>query len=113
MLKGQKIVAFGGLADNVQFFDALRQTNCRLVQTLEYADHHQYDRSDLDCIAAVADEQAADRVVTTLKDFVKIQAFENIPMGLVVVDVTIQVVGNDDRLIKTIITGNKTALKEP
>ena len=106
MLKGKRAVAFAGLADNRQFFDVLKQAKCRLVQTVEYADHHRYDRSELDYLAAMAQQQDADFLITTLKDFVKIEAFEKIPSRMVVVDVAIRVIGDDDRLIKTILAAN-------
>jgi tetraacyldisaccharide 4'-kinase len=106
-LKGQRVVAFAGLADNTQFFDTLRQSDCHLIQTIEYADHYRYDRRDLDRIAAEAKKLAAESVVTTLKDFVKIEALENLPMRLVVVDVVIQVIGEYARLHELILTANK------
>ena len=106
ILTGKKAVAFAGLADNSQFFDVIRQANCRLVQTLEYTDHYQYNRSDLDYIAAVAEKQAADILITTLKDFVKIEAFEKRPSRMVVIDVSIRVTGDGDRFIKTILASN-------
>ncbi len=107
VLKGQRVVAFAGLADNTQFFNTLKQADCNLIQTIAYEDHFRYDRSDLDRIVAEAKKLNADSLVTTLKDYVKIEAFDNLPMRLVVVDVVIKVIGNDDRLLKTIMAGSK------
>jgi tetraacyldisaccharide 4'-kinase len=114
MLKGKRALAFAGLADNAQFFDALRQADCQLVQTVEYEDHHTYDPIELDRIAALAEKQAVDMLITTLKDYVKIEGFARIPRQLVVVDVAIRVVGDEDRLLKSILIGKKIRpSKEP
>ena len=74
-----------------------------MVQTVEYDDHYRYDRSELDRIAALAEKQAVDILITTLKDYVKIEAFERIPRRLVVVDAAIRVVGDKERLLKSIL----------
>jgi hypothetical protein len=53
-------------------------------------------------------------LITTLKDYVKIEAFARIPRQLVVVDVAIRVVGDKDRLLKSILIGKKLRpSKEP
>jgi tetraacyldisaccharide 4'-kinase len=95
VLKGKKAVAFAGLADNAQFFDSLEQAGCRLEHTFAFSDHHCYCSSDLDRIAAMVKEKGSDVLVTTLKDFVKIENDRTWPVPLKVVDVTIKLSTNE------------------
>ena len=102
MLKGKKAVAFAGLADNAQFFDSLEQAGCMLVRTFSFADHHRYGCIDLDRIAATVIEKSADVLVTTLKDFVKIERVKQWPVALTVLDVTIKLTKDEDVFLKTL-----------
>ena len=95
-LKGKKIVAFAGLADNDQFFDSLEQAGCMLEHKFSLADHHRYGGKDLDRIAATAKEKGADVIVTTFKDFVKIENYSHWPVALVAVDVNIKLSKDED-----------------
>jgi len=97
MLKGKKAVAFAGLADNDQFFDSLEQAGCMLVRTFSFADHHRYGCTDLDRIAQTAQEDKADVIVTSFKDYVKIENRKRWPLPLVSVDVEIQLLDHAHR----------------
>ena len=102
MLRGQRAVAFAGLADNTQFFDSLEQAGCILVRTFSFADHYRYGGSDLDRIAATVIEKGANVLVTTLKDFVKVEHVKQWPVVLTVVDVTIKLTRDEDVFFKTL-----------
>ncbi|MEK6374616.1 MAG: tetraacyldisaccharide 4'-kinase [Acidobacteriota bacterium] len=67
-VRGKRIFAFAGLADNEQFFEALRACGATLVGTRGFPDHHRYTAADL---AAIRNAEA-DLIVTTEKDAVKI-----------------------------------------
>jgi lauroyl/myristoyl acyltransferase/tetraacyldisaccharide-1-P 4'-kinase len=66
-LRGQRVFAFAGLANNQQFFDALRP-HVQLVGTKSFRDHHPYAAADIAAIHAAAGDA---RIVTTEKDAVK------------------------------------------
>jgi len=102
ILKGKKAVAFAGLADNAQFFDSVEQAGCMLVHTFSFADHHRYGCIDLDRIAATVIEKGADVLVTTLKDFVKIEHVRQWPVVLTVLDVTIKLTKDEDVFLQTL-----------
>ena len=68
IVKGKRVFAFAGLADNKQFFAALRDCGAIVVGTRGFPDHHRYSAAD---IAALKNEKA-DLLVTTEKDVVKI-----------------------------------------
>jgi len=67
-LRGRRVFAFAGLANNQQFFDALRE-HVQLTGTKSFRDHHPYTATDL---AAIRREAGDARIVTTEKDKVKI-----------------------------------------
>ena len=67
-VKGKRVFAFAGLADNEQFFAALRDCGAIVTGSRGFPDHHRYTAAD---IAALKNENA-DLLVTTEKDAVKI-----------------------------------------
>lgn len=71
-LRGKRVFAFSGLADNEQFFRSLRDAGLDVAGTRSFTDHHRYTAADLDAIRSEA--KKADAIVTTEKDAVKIDA---------------------------------------
>ena len=95
-MKAKKAVAFAGLADNDQFFTSLEQAGLMLEHTFAFADHHSYADSDVDRIVATALDKGAEVLVTTFKDFVKIENDGRWPMELVAVDVNIKLIKDEN-----------------
>jgi tetraacyldisaccharide 4'-kinase len=71
-LRGRRVFAFAGLADNEQFFQMLRRGEIDLVHTMTFPDHHRYTALQLQGIRDEAEEAGAETIVTTEKDAVKI-----------------------------------------
>lgn len=69
-LRGKRVFAFAGLADNEQFFDSLRREGLTVERTRGFPDHHAYSALDLAQIHHAA--RGTDAIVTTEKDAVKI-----------------------------------------
>lgn len=67
--------AFAGLANNAQFFDALRRSGVELTGTLSFPDHHRYTAADLERIRKAA---AGHPILTTEKDEVKLPPSDDI-----------------------------------
>jgi tetraacyldisaccharide 4'-kinase len=67
-LRGKRVFAFAGLADNEQFFDALRAAGLNVTGTRGFRDHHRYTPADIEALK----REPADVLVTTEKDAVKI-----------------------------------------
>ncbi len=67
-LRGKKVFAFAGLADNAQFFRLFDLAGSR-----GFPDHHRYTKSDIETIKREANGNA---IVTTEKDAVKIDDAE-------------------------------------
>jgi tetraacyldisaccharide 4'-kinase len=68
-LRGRKVFAFAGLANNEQFFASLREAGLDVSATKSFPDHHRYTPADLESIRKAAGPAA---IVTTEKDKVKI-----------------------------------------
>lgn len=71
-LRGKKVLAFAGLADNRQFFQSLRRCGADVVAVRSFRDHAVYDAALLDEIEKRAKVMGA-LVVTTSKDAAKFE----------------------------------------
>jgi tetraacyldisaccharide 4'-kinase len=79
-LRGQKVFAFAGLANNEQFFAMLRENGVELIGTHGFPDHHDYGSDDASLIERLA--RGADRIVTTEKDAVKLPGRDMIAVAI-------------------------------
>jgi lauroyl/myristoyl acyltransferase/tetraacyldisaccharide-1-P 4'-kinase len=75
-LRGKRVFAFAGLADNEQFFASLRAAGVVLGGTKGFPDHHRYSDADLAAL-----KRNGLPLVTTEKDKVKISDPEVIAVG--------------------------------
>ena len=75
-LKGKRVFAFAGLADNEQFFASLRAAGLDLAGTKGFPDHHRYTGEDLAAL-----KRNGLPLVTSEKDKVKISDPEVIAVG--------------------------------
>jgi tetraacyldisaccharide 4'-kinase len=88
-LEGLPLVAFCGIARNGDFLGTLARFGANIVKSLAYPDHHPYSETDLNRIRRVAGQTGARGLVTTEKDFVRIQSRLDWPLPLVVIGVGI------------------------
>ncbi|HEX7192306.1 MAG TPA: tetraacyldisaccharide 4'-kinase [Thermoanaerobaculia bacterium] len=79
-LRGKKVFAFAGLANNEQFFAMLRENGVELTGTRGFPDHHDYGRIETALIKQSA--RGADLIVTTEKDAVKLADRDMIPVAI-------------------------------
>ena len=75
-LRGRRVFAFAGLADNQQFFASLRAAGVDLAGTKGFPDHHRYTAADLAAL-----KRNGLPLVTTEKDKIKIDDPEVIAVG--------------------------------
>lgn len=71
-LKGKRVAAFSGIADNAGFFDTVAELGGKIVLRRGFDDHHPYTADELKGLFADARKLGADLVVTTEKDAVRI-----------------------------------------
>ena len=96
LLSGRTILAFAGIADNAQFFSALEQCCCTVLRRFAFDDHHRYTDGDVHTLLRTFHDCSADYMVTTLKDFVKLEDDID-PSIIIAVDVKIDLLGDEDR----------------
>ena len=70
---GARVVAVAGIARPARFFTALQAQGYEVVRAFQFPDHHWFTPRDLRRIRAVARDTAADLVVTTGKDAVRVE----------------------------------------
>jgi tetraacyldisaccharide 4'-kinase len=73
-LAGTPVIAFCGIGNPDGFRRALHTLDCKVAGFRAFADHHPYDRTDLESLAEWARGLRAEAIVCTQKDLVKIQA---------------------------------------
>jgi tetraacyldisaccharide 4'-kinase len=73
VVAGRRVVAISGVARPQPFYAMLHALEATVVDSLEYPDHHCYTWADWQAICRSA--QAAEFIVTTEKDLVKLERF--------------------------------------
>ena len=99
-IKGQKVMAVSAIGNPASFERTLRDLGAEIVSSLRYPDHHDYTVPEMEDILRQADSFAAEMIIVTEKDAVKIPdevAKENwrIPIYVISVEVKFQS-GADD-----------------
>lgn len=77
-----KVLAVAGIANPARFFDALRDAEWRVNETVTFPDHHRYSQADVARIASKLQTSGADAVFTTDKDAVRFEALGALPFAL-------------------------------
>lgn len=72
-LRGKRVVGFCGLGNPEGFRRTLAGLGCEVAEFREFADHHHYQRADIDALAQAAADAQAEALVCTHKDLVKIR----------------------------------------
>lgn len=70
-LKDQKVIAFAGIGRPQKFYDTLLSLDAKIVETIDFPDHHNYQKEELEKIIKKSKALNA-KIFTTSKDFVKI-----------------------------------------
>jgi len=71
-LKGRHGFLFSGIANNKSFRDAAQEFGVKVVDHLEFKDHYRYKKADISLILKRASEIGTDLIITTEKDWVKL-----------------------------------------
>jgi tetraacyldisaccharide 4'-kinase len=88
------VAAFCGIGNPEAFRATLAACGLEIAGFRSFADHHAYSASDCDALGNWAAGLAAERIITTLKDLVKIrrEALGGVP--LVALEVAIEPLGD-------------------
>jgi tetraacyldisaccharide 4'-kinase len=86
-LKGLNLVLFSGISDNQSFYRTIQHLGAIVLDHLEFADHYRYKGADIRRIQDRAVSLGADMLVTTQKDWAKMDPREKWVKDLAVVGV--------------------------
>ncbi len=92
---GAGVLAVAGIGNPQQFFAMLRAAGFQLVDTVSFADHHQYNARDVARIEAAVRGAGAAVVLTTEKDAVRFAPLGALPFTLTPVSMRLEVDGWD------------------
>jgi tetraacyldisaccharide 4'-kinase len=72
-LDNRKALVFSGIANNHYVYQTLEKLGANIVSHLEFKDHYRYKKADVEMINHQARAQQAEVIVTTEKDWVKLE----------------------------------------
>ena len=85
------VIAVAGIARPDQFFDDVRHAGFEVVRTLAFPDHHRYGRRAVNQIQRAARAVGAAAIVTTQKDFVRLEPWLPFEVPLATLSLTVSV----------------------
>jgi len=94
-IRGEKCLAFAGIAKNEDFLRTLASFGCQPYDFIKFPDHHQFSRQDVKTILKTAQKNQIKFLVTTEKDRVKLPASMFLAMKIYSIGVKISFVEND------------------
>lgn len=86
-VSGKKVVAFSGIAGNDNFRKTLSELKCDLLEFFDFQDHHRYTAGDIERISKSTRDKMAELVMTTEKDFARMNGKFDFPADIIVVGV--------------------------
>ncbi|MBQ7492931.1 MAG: tetraacyldisaccharide 4'-kinase, partial [Selenomonadaceae bacterium] len=100
IISGRKVMAVSAIGNPASFERTLRDLGAEIISSLRYPDHHDYTIMEMEDILRQADSFAAEMIIVTEKDAVKIpdevaKVNWNIPIYVISVEVKFQT-GADD-----------------
>ncbi len=73
ILEGKKVMAFAGIADPDDFLEMITVLGAHVVKFMWYPDHHSYINRDFEMLASWSRRPEIDFLLTTEKDWVRIE----------------------------------------
>lgn len=97
--KRDKFFVFSGIGNHQTFISTVKQNGLQVVSDLEYPDHYQYKKKDIEKIYKISGELNC-KIITTEKDYLRLKNFnlENIKF----IKSKLKIL-NEDKLIQSII----------
>ncbi len=82
-VSGQNIITVTGIANPYSFNKILKDIGCKVLKSFIFPDHHPYSEKNLEAINRYADSNEVSYIITTQKDFVKINKLKRVPENLI------------------------------
>jgi tetraacyldisaccharide 4'-kinase len=113
-LKDKNVFAFCGIGNPDAFLSTLKSLGANIANSRFFDDHYHYTKADIEQIAQTAKAANADMVLTTEKDFSKINSawLAETPVDFAYLVVEIELLSNRQRITELIdkaIAGKITA----
>jgi len=89
-LKGKKAVLFSGIAKNPSFLVSMKESGVNVLDHLEFKDHYRYKDADILMINTSAKKIGADIILTTEKDWAKLDQDSKWSLDLIVIGIQIE-----------------------
>ncbi|ACL02060.1 tetraacyldisaccharide 4'-kinase [Desulfatibacillum aliphaticivorans] len=89
-LKGKKVAAFAGIADNQGFFDGLSSLGVAVLDRLSFPDHHAYTLRDRNIIVETAIKADVKALITTEKDLVRLTGWDAHGLDLYALEIALE-----------------------
>lgn len=71
-LRSRRVIAFSGIGDPDTLRETLENCGARVVGSLDFGDHHEFESGDLEAIESLATQHSDALVVTTEKDAMRL-----------------------------------------
>jgi len=91
LMKDKNIVAFCGIANPGSFRKTVSALGCKIVEFKSYRDHYRYVQADMTDLEECGKRRAADFLITTEKDMVKIRELLRSPSNLLSLEIGFRV----------------------
>jgi tetraacyldisaccharide 4'-kinase len=75
-LRSQTLSAFCGIGNAESFFNHLRREGFAPASARAFADHHNYNQSEIEALVKEAKTRGADALITTAKDAIKVSTLD-------------------------------------
>ena len=100
-ISNPNIIAFAGIGHPDKLYSSLKSIGFKIIETIDFPDHHKYSHDELMNIVKLANNKNAD-IYTTSKDFVKIP--KELQPNFKVLEITVK--WQDEDLLTKFITNN-------
>ena len=102
-IRGKRICAFAGIGSPEAFRNTLAGLGGHIVSFLAFPDHHHYTRQDVYAINEAAGRGAAELIVTTEKDGVKLDAYPDFKGAVLMLRIAMDIRSAENDFIATIL----------
>ncbi len=96
--KNRKLIAFAGIGNSINFFSSLKQNRLNIIKEITFPDHYIYSDQDLEKLIKIEEQNKA-KLITTEKDYLRIDPLKRRRFGFVSINVSIE---NEDKLTNEI-----------
>ena len=72
--KSEKYLVFSGIGNHKTFISMLKINNFKILKDIEFPDHYNYSKSDVDKIISISKDKNC-KILTTEKDFLRLRNY--------------------------------------